>query len=356
MEKTALITGITGQDGPYLAALLLEKGYRVHGMRQPVAVPDLGRIERVLGSFGDTGRFFLHYGDLGDAGSVMRLVSAIQPDEIYNLAAQSHVHISFDVPEMTAQINAVGVLRLLESIRILGFEKKTRFFQASTSELFGNAAPPQSEITPMNPRSPYAAAKQYAFQMVRIYREAYGLYACNGIMFNHEGPLRGEEFVTRKICRAVARIVAGEQKCLRLGNLEAKRDWSHVRDIVRGMHAAMGQDRPADFVFASGDAHTVREFATEAFRVAGFSLGWQGQGMEEKAIDRATGQVVVRVDPELFRPLEVENLVGDPSQAWKKLGWRTETSFPDLVREMVDAETASLKNPESDPVLVRLYA
>jgi GDPmannose 4,6-dehydratase len=356
MEKTALITGITGQDGPYLAALLLEKGYRVYGLRQPVAVPDLGRIEKILGGFEKTGRFFLRYGDLVDAGSVTRLIAEIQPNEIYNLAAQSHVHTSFDVPEMTAQVNALGVLRILESIRILGLEKAVRFFQASTSELFGDSTPPQSEATPMNPRSPYAAAKQYAYQTVKIYREAYGLHASNGIMFNHESPLRGEEFVTRKICRAVARIAAGEQKTLFLGNLEAERDWSHARDVVRGIHAIARQDRSGDFVLASGTAHTVREFAVEAFRVAGIDLGWQGQGVDERAIDRATGQTVIRVDPELFRPLEVERLLGDPVQAWKRLGWKTEISFLELVREMVEAEFSLLKDRDEEPALVRLYA
>lgn len=326
MGKTALITGITGQDGAHLARLLLEKNYTVHAMRQASAVPDLDRLEDIK----DTLQF--HYGDMTDSASIYRLVATVQPDEIYNLAAQSHVHISFDTPEATAQVNALGVMRFLEAIKTLNPEIK--FFQASTSELFGDTPPPQNELSAMNPRSPYAAAKKYAYDMVRIYREAYGIFACNGIMFNHESPTRGEEFVTRKIAIGAGKIRRGELDCLFLGNLNAKRDWSHAEDIVKAAWLMMQQEKALDLVLSSGQSYTVRDFATAAFKEAGINLTWQGAGREETGRDN-NGVTRIAVDPSLYRPLEVENLQGDPSKARQILNWNPEKNFDDIVREMI---------------------
>lgn len=331
MTKTALITGITGQDGAYLARILLNKGYVVHGLRQPSSVPDLARIENLLPEI------TLHYGDLTDGASLMRILSVIEPDEIYNLAAQSHVHVSYDAPEYTLLANGLGPLKILESIRALGGEDHTKLFQASTSEMFGNARPPQSEHTDMVPLSPYAAAKKYAFNMMRIYRSAYGLYACNGIMFNHESPIRGEEFVTRKIAKAAARIKNGRQDCLYLGNLNAKRDWSHAEDIMQAAWLMMQQALPDDYILSSGVSATVREFAQKTFALAGFDIVWKGQGVSESGIDQKSGKTLIRIDPRLFRPLEVEDLCGDPSKI-RALGWKPRWSLDDMIAEMFDAE------------------
>ncbi len=341
MTKCAVITGITGQDGAYLAELLLGKGYEVHGVRQPLAVPDMDRLHELLGE--NAARIRLHTADLTDPLSLTRLLGETRPDEIYNLAAQSHVHVSFDAPGQTLQVNAAGLIHILDSARILGLQDKVRIFQASTSELFGDTAPPQTETSAMNPRSPYAAAKLYAYQLARIYREAYGMHVSNGIMFNHESPLRGEEFVTRKISKAVAAIAAGEQECLYLGNLVAVRDWSHARDIMQGAWAMMQQEEAGDYILSSGSSHTVREFATEAFRVAGIPLLWSGEGVEETGTDARTGRAVVRVDAAFFRPLEVENLLGSPLKAQFRLGWRASVAFPDLVREMVEADREKMQ-------------
>lgn len=345
MSKTALITGITGQDGPYLASLLLEKGYKVHGLRQPSAVSDLGRLDAVLPHID------LHYGDMVDGTSINNVIRQVNPDEIYNLAAQSHVHISFDTPEYTTQVNALGVLRLLETIR--AFNPRIKFFQASTSELYGDALPPQNEATVMNPRSPYAAAKKYAYDMVRIYREAYGIFACNGIMFNHESPSRGEEFVTRKITMAVADIAKGSRSCLYLGNLNARRDWSHAADIMKGAWLMMQQQSPNDFILSSGNSSSVRDFASLAFVAAGIELRWEGSGTEEIGRNQKGGEVLVAVDPLLFRPLEVENLQGDSSKARKLLNWAPEKSLQDIVDEMVNAEMGC--NINTDPKIHKLY-
>lgn len=345
MTKTALITGITGQDGAYLADFLLKKGYEVHGLRQPVAVPDTERLNSLLGPAAR--HVDLHYADLTDTTSLISLMKKIAPDEVYNLAAQSHVHASFLVPDQTLQVNAAGTLRLLETIRLLDLGDKIRFFQASTSELFGDAPAPQMEGTVMIPRSPYAAAKLYAYHMTRLYREAYGLYACNGIMFNHESPLRGEEFVTRKIARAVAGIIKGTQPVLWLGNLDAKRDWSHAQDMMEGAWLMMQQERADDYVLASGVAHSVRDFVIAAFKVAGVELSWQGSGPHETATDIKTGRTVVRIDPECFRPLDVENLLGDPGKARSQLDWSPRIDFQMLVTEMVEAELSASKDPSS---------
>lgn len=352
LPKVALIAGITGQDGAYLAQLLLSKGYIVHGMRQPVAVPDTERLEYLLGA--SFRQIHLHYCDLIDPLSVFKLVKTVQPDEIYNLAAQSHVHISFDVPDLTLQINGAGAQRIMQAILMQDGKKKMKFFQASTSELFGDVTPPQTEKTPFNPRSPYAAAKMYAYQMVRINREAYGLYATNGIMFNHESPLRGEEFVTRKIAMAAAKISCGQQDYLRLGNLDARRDWSHASDIMEAAWRTLQQDQPDDYILSSGRSHTVRDFAQEAFSVAGLDLVWDGSGAGEIARDRHSGKILIKVDPELFRPLEVENLLGDASKAQAVLRWQPKISFKEIVREMVEAELEKLEPPVIEPE--RFYA
>lgn len=330
VRKTALITGITGQDGALLARLLLDRGYIVHGLRCYSATDDR---ERLMGGPLEHPDFYLHTGDLADGGNLTRLIQAIAPDELYNLGAQSHVAVSFAVPEQTANINGLGTLRLLESIRTLGLAQKTRFYQASSSEMFGNASGPQDETTPFAPCSPYAAAKLYAYWIVRTYRQAYGIFASNGILFNHESPLRGEEFVTRKIVRAVAR---GE--ALTLGNLDSRRDWGHARDYVEGMWLMLQQDQPGDYVLATGESHSVRDFVTAAFAYTGTPVRWEGRGVEEKAICSRTGKILVTVDPSLFRPVDVNHLVGNPAKAGKDLGWRAKTSFQQLVAEMVNSE------------------
>ena len=333
MAKRALITGITGQDGAYLAELLIEKGYEVHGIKRRSSSFNSARIEPQ-----SSGRkLHLHYGDMTDSTNLIRIVQQVQPDEIYNLAAQSHVKVSFETPEYTANADAIGTLRLLEAMRILGLEGKTRFYQASTSELYGLVqAVPQSETTPFYPRSPYAAAKLYAYWITVNYREAYGLHASNGILFNHESPIRGETFVTRKITRAAAAIKLGAQDRLYLGNLDAQRDWGHARDYVEGMWRIVQQDKADDFVLATGETHTVRVFAELAFAAVGITLEWQGEGVEEKGRCAESGRTLVEIDPRYFRPTEVDLLIGDASKAERLLGWRATTRFADLVREMVE--------------------
>jgi GDPmannose 4,6-dehydratase len=338
--KTALITGVTGQDGAYLAQLLLSKGYRVHGLKRRSSSFNTGRIEDIYEDpHAEQARFSLHYGDLTDATNLIRIVQETQPDEIYNLAAQSHVAVSFETPEYTANSDGIGTLRLLEAIRILGMEKKTRFYQASTSELYGLVQEvPQRETTPFYPRSPYAAAKLYAYWIVVNYREAYGMHASNGILFNHESPLRGETFVTRKITRAAAAISLGRQDMLYLGNLDAKRDWGHAREYVGGMWLMCQQDEPDDYVLATGETTPVRTFVEWAFADVGINLEWKGEGVDEKGYCAQTGRMLVQVDPRYFRPTEVDLLIGDPSKARAKLGWSHETSVRDLAREMVQAD------------------
>jgi len=345
LAKTALITGVTGQDGAYLAQLLLDKGYVVHGIKRRSSSFNTGRIEHIYQDPHEQNpRFFLHHGDMTDATNLIRIVQETQPDEIYNLAAQSHVQVSFETPEYTANADGLGVLRLLEAIRILGLEKKTRFYQASTSELYGLVQEvPQRESTPFYPRSPYGAAKLYAYWITVNYREAYGLFACNGILFNHESPLRGETFVTRKITRAAAAIHLGKQEQLFLGNLDAKRDWGHAKEYVRGMWLMLQQDEPEDFVLATGETTEVRQFVQWAFEDVGIDLEWRGSGVEEKGFDPATGKCLVEVDPRYFRPTEVELLLGDPSKAKQKLGWSHETSVRDLAREMVQADLGVMR-------------
>lgn len=336
-KPVALITGVTGQDGAYLAELLLEKGYVVHGIKRRSSSFNTGRIEHIYEDPHEPDqRFILHYGDMTDATNLVRIVQQTQPDEIYNLAAQSHVQVSFETPEYTANADALGTLRMLEAIRILGLEKKTRFYQASTSELYGKVQQvPQSETTPFYPRSPYAAAKLYAYWIVVNYREAYGIHASNGILFNHESPLRGETFVTRKITRAAAAIKLGTQDKLFLGNLDAKRDWGHAREYVRGMWLMLQQAHADDYVLATGKTTTVRQFAEWAFAEAGITLRWEGAGVDEKGYDAATGKCVVSIDPRYFRPTEVDLLLGDPTKAETVLGWRHEVGAEDLAREMV---------------------
>lgn len=354
MTKKALITGITGQDGSYLAEFLLKKGYEVHGIKRRTSLFNTDRIDHLYQDpHVDNRRFILHYGDLTDSTSLIRIVQSVQPDEIYNLAAQSHVAVSFEEPEYTANADGIGTLRLLEAIRILGLEKKTRFYQASSSELYGLVQEtPQKETTPFYPRSPYAVAKLYAYWITVNYREAYGIYACNGILFNHESPVRGETFVTRKITRAVARIALGLQDCLYLGNLNALRDWGHARDYVEMQWLMLQQDKPEDFVIATGVQYSVRQFVQFAAAELGIELRWEGEGVEERGIVAAVnsseigckeGDTVVRVDPRYFRPTEVETLLGDPSKAREKLGWTPKTGLPDLVKEMVRADHASAK-------------
>lgn len=346
MTKRALITGVTGQDGAYLARLLLEEGYEVHGLKRRSSSFNTGRIEDIYQDpHMDGARFHLHYGDLTDSTNLIRLVQDIQPDEIYNLAAQSHVAVSFETPEYTANADGIGTLRLLEAIRILGLEKKTRFYQASTSELYGLVQEvPQRETTPFYPRSPYAAAKLYAYWIVVNYREAYGMHASNGILFNHESPLRGETFVTRKITRAAAAISLGQQEKLYLGNLDAKRDWGHAREYVRGMWLMMQQDTPDDYVLATGETTPVRTFVEWAFHDVGITLRWEGEGVDEKGYCQDTGRQLVAVDPRYFRPTEVDLLIGDPTKAQQKLGWSHQTSPRDLAREMVRADLNDLQN------------
>ena len=345
-RKRALITGATGQDGAYLARLLLDEGYEVHGLKRRSSSFNTGRIEDIYQDpHEDDQQFALHYGDLTDATNLIRLVQETQPDEIYNLAAQSHVAVSFETPEYTANSDALGTLRLLEAIRILGREKTTRFYQASTSELYGLVQEtPQRETTPFYPRSPYAAAKLYAYWITVNYREAYGMHASNGILFNHESPLRGETFVTRKITRAAAAISLGRQDRLYLGNLDAKRDWGHAKEYVRGMYLMMQQDEPDDYVLATGETTSVRDFVRWAFEDVGLPVEFRGEGVDEKGYNQATGDVLVEVDPRYFRPTEVELLLGDPKKAHQKLGWRHETSVRDLAREMVQADLEIMRN------------
>jgi GDPmannose 4,6-dehydratase len=375
MSKVALITGITGQDGAYLAEFLLDKGYEVHGIKRRASLFNTDRIDHLYQDPHVTGRrFVLHYGDLTDSTNLIRIIQQVQPDEIYNLAAQSHVAVSFETPEYTANADAVGTLRILEAIRILGLEKKTRFYQASTSELYGQVQEiPQKETTPFYPRSPYAVAKLYAYWITVNYREAYGMYACNGILFNHESPIRGETFVTRKITRALARIRLGLQDCLYLGNLEAKRDWGHARDYVEAQWLMLQQPQPEDFVIATGVQYSVREFIDAAAAELGMALRWQGEGVDtlgvleslapspprgegrgeggpDPTLHERLGQAIVRVDPRYFRPTEVETLLGDPTKAREKLGWRPRVSFAELVAEMVRED---LKSAERDELVKR---
>ncbi len=346
-NKRALITGITGQDGAYLAELLLKKGYEVHGIKRRASSFNTQRIDHLYRDPHETGRrFVLHYGDLTDSTNLIRIIQQVQPDEVYNLAAQSHVKVSFETPEYTADVDALGTLRLLEAIRILGLTTHTRFYQASTSELFGKVVEiPQTEKTPFYPRSPYAVAKLYAYWITVNYREAYGMYACNGILFNHESPLRGETFVTRKITRAMARIKLGLQGCLYLGNLNALRDWGHAKDYVEMQWLMLQQNAPEDFVIATGRQHSVRDFVKMAAKELDISLRFEGSGVDEKGYDAKTGQCLVAVDPQYFRPTEVETLLGDPTNARERLGWQPRTSLEEMVGEMVRAD---LRDAERD--------
>ena len=339
-ERVALITGVTGQDGAYLAELLLDKGYVVHGVKRRSSSFNTGRIDHLYHDPHEGGlRYFMHYGDMTDATNLIRIVQETQPHEIYNLAAQSHVQVSFETPEYTANADALGTLRLLEAIRILGMAERVRYYQASTSELYGKVQQvPQRESTPFYPRSPYGAAKLYAFWITVNYREAYRFHASNGIAFNHEGPTRGETFVTRKITRAVAAIELGLQDKLYLGNLDAKRDWGHARDYVEGMWMILQQDEPDDYVLATGEAHSVREFVERAFARVGRSIEWRGKGANEQGIEAKTGEVRIEIDPRYFRPTEVDLLIGDPSKAQQKLGWRHKIDFGSLIDEMVDCD------------------
>lgn len=345
MAKRALITGITGQDGAYLAQFLLAKGYFVHGIKRRASSFNTDRIDHLYQDPHDANvRLKLHYGDLTDATNLIRIVQEVQPDEIYNLAAQSHVGVSFETPEYTANADGIGTLRVLEAIRILGLEKRTRFYQASTSEMFGKPQEnPQRETTPFYPRSPYGAAKVYAHWITVNYREAYGIYACNGILFNHESPIRGETFVSRKITRALTRIAVGLQETLHLGNLNARRDWGHARDYVRAQWLMLQQDEPEDFVIASGTQFSVRDFVVAAGESLDMKIEWQGEGLNEVGIDGKSGRTLVRVDPRHFRPTEVHALLGDPTKARQKLGWAAEVTFPQLVAEMVASDYEAAK-------------
>jgi GDPmannose 4,6-dehydratase len=345
LSKTALITGITGQDGAYLAEFLLAKGYDVHGVKRRASSFNTDRIDHLYQDPHEKNvRFKLHYGDLTDSTNLIRIIQEVQPDEIYNLAAQSHVAVSFETPEYTANSDAVGTLRVLEAIRILGLEKKARFYQASTSEMFGKVQEvPQRETTPFYPRSPYGAAKVYAYWITVNYREAYGLFACNGILFNHESPLRGETFVSRKITRALTRIHVGLQDTLHLGNLDSRRDWGHARDYVRAQWLMLQQPTPEDFVIATGKQNSVRDFVAAAGARLGMRIEWKGNGVDEEGIDKKTGRTLVRVDPRYFRPTEVETLLGDPTKAKEKLGWAAEVTFEQLVTEMVAADLDAAK-------------
>ena len=348
MSKTALITGVTGQDGAYLAELLLAKGYEVHGLKRRSSSFNTGRIDHLYQDpHALDRRLILHYGDMTDATNLIRIVQETQPDEIYNLAAQSHVQVSFETAEYTANADAIGTLRLLEAIKLLGLKEKTRFYQASTSELYGKVqAVPQSETTPFYPRSPYAAAKLYAYWIVVNYREAYGLHASNGILFNHESPLRGETFVSRKVTRGAAAISLGLQDKLYLGNLDAERDWGHARDYVEAMWLMLQQEEPDDFVIATGRKHTVRDLVTRSFAELGITLSWEGQGVDEKGRDASSGRIVVEVDPRYFRPTEVELLLGDASKARAKLGWEATTTFEDMISEMVRSDVDLLRREQ----------
>jgi GDPmannose 4,6-dehydratase len=347
MKKVALITGVTGQDGAYLSEFLLNKGYEVHGVKRRASLFNTDRIDHLYHDRHEADvNFFLHYGDLTDSTNLIRIIQEVRPDEIYNLAAQSHVQVSFETPEYTANSDALGTLRILEAIRILGLTEKTRFYQASTSELYGKVQEiPQSETTPFYPRSPYAAAKIYGYWITVNYREAYNLYACNGILFNHESPLRGETFVTRKITRAIARIKLGLQDRLYLGNLNSKRDWGFAGDYVEAMWMILQQPQAEDFVIATGETHEVREFVARAFSEIGIAIEWRGSGVEEQGIDAATGKVLVGIDPRYFRPTEVELLLGDPAKARQKLGWQPKVGFAELVKMMVASD---IKEAERD--------
>jgi len=351
-RKVALITGVTGQDGAYLAELLLGKGYVVHGIKRRASSFNTDRVDHLYHDQHEKDvRFFLHYGDLTDSTNLIRIIQDVQPDELYNLAAQSHVAVSFETPEYTANCDALGTLRLLEAIRILGLEKKTKFYQASTSELFGKVQEiPQKETTPFYPRSPYAVAKMYSYWICVNYREAYGIYACNGILFNHESPVRGETFVTRKITRAVARIKLGLQDKLFLGNLDSKRDWGHAKDYVKMQWLMLQQDEPEDFCISTGVQYSVRDFVNAAGKEVGISLRWEGEGVDEKGIDESSGKVLVEVDPRYFRPTEVETLLGDSSKAREKLGWTPEITLDEMVAEMVRED---LKIAERDELCRR---
>jgi len=343
-RKKALITGITGQDGSYLAEYLLDKEYEVHGIKRRGSSFNTGRIDHIFeGPEFVSKNFFIDYGDMTDATNLIRFVQHVQPDEIYNLAAQSHVYVSFIKPEYTANTDGLGTLRLLEAIRILGLQGKTKFYQASSSEMFGASPPPQNEETPFYPRSPYGVAKLYAHWITKNYREAYGMFAVSGIQFNHESPRRGETFVTRKITRAVARIKLGLEDKLYLGNLNAKRDWGHSKDYVRAMHMMLQADKPDDYVVATGEQHTVREFCEKAFKEVGIEIEWQGEGVNEKGVDKKTGKVIVEVIPRYFRPTEVDSLQGDSTKIREKLGWKPEITFDELVKEMVTSDLEEAK-------------
>lgn len=350
--KRALVTGITGQDGAYLAEYLLEKGYVVHGIKRRASSFNTARVDHLYRDPHEKDvRFFMHYGDLTDASNLIRIIQEVQPDEIYNLAAQSHVNVSFETPEYTANADALGTLRILEAIRILRLEQTCRFYQASTSELYGKVQEvPQKETTGFYPRSPYAVAKLYAYWITVNYREAYGIYACNGILFNHESPIRGETFVTRKITRALARIKLGLQDILYIGNLDARRDWGHARDYVKMQWLMLQQDEPEDYVIATGEHYSVREFIEAAARQLGLKLSWTGRGIDEKGINQETGQIIIAVDPRYFRPSEVDDLLGDASKARLKLGWKPRISFKELVAEMVETD---LKEAQKDQLCLR---
>ena len=343
MQKTALITGITGQDGSYLAEFLLEKGYEVHGIHRRSSISNMGRIEHLLD------KIALHDGDLTDSSSLIRIINLVKPDEIYNLAAQSHVQVSFDVPEYSGDVDALGTLRVLEAVRILGLTEKTKIYQASTSELYGKVEEvPQSETTPFHPYSPYAVAKQYAFWMSKEYREAYGMFACNGILFNHESERRGENFVTRKITLAAGRIAEGLQDHLELGNMDSLRDWGYAKDYVECMWLILQQDKPDDFVIATGEQHTVRDFTEKAFSVNGITLRWEGKGLEEKGYDAVTGKMLVCVNPQWFRPTDVDNLWGNPAKAKTVLGWDPQkTSYEELIRIMAEHDRKLAKREKA---------
>jgi GDPmannose 4,6-dehydratase len=346
--KKALITGITGQDGAYLAEFLIDKGYEVHGIKRRASLFNTHRIDHLYEDpHKKNRRMILHYGDMSDASNLIRVLQEVQPDEVYNLAAQSHVQVSFETPEYTADVDAMGAMRILEGIRLLGLEKKTRYYQASTSELYGKVQEvPQTETTPFYPRSPYACAKLYAYWITVNYREAYGIYACNGILFNHESPIRGETFVTRKITRALARIHVGLQDCLYMGNLNALRDWGHAKDYVRMQWLMLQQETPDDFVIATGEQHSVREFIESAARELGIAIKWEGSGIDERGTNAANGKTIVCVDPHYFRPTEVDTLLGDPSKAKANLGWEPRISFEALVKEMVQADLEEAKRDE----------
>ncbi len=344
-KKVALITGVTGQDGAYLSELLLKKGYEVHGIKRRSSLFNTDRVDHLYQDQHENNvNYFLHFGDLTDATNMIRIIQEVQPDEIYNLAAMSHVHVSFEMPEYTANVDALGTLRILEAVRILGLEKKTRIYQASTSELYGKVQEtPQSETTPFYPRSPYAVAKLYGFWITKNYREAYNLYACNGILFNHESPLRGETFVTRKITRAVARIKLGLQKNIYMGNIDSQRDWGHAKDYVEGMWRILQQDEPDDFVLATGKTMSVRYFIEKAFAEVGIEIEWKGKNEDEKGHDKATGRILVEIDTRYYRPTEVDLLMGDPTKAKEKLGWEPTYTLEELISEMVQADLALFK-------------